>query len=220
MLDTLICQAFYNPHIVTVLQQLVAGSDVEAVKSWDLKWRALGFLPVRDSFLYQIPVPPEFHGQTYGKLYEFLLMSRGILPLGLFRGIWKKMKSGPKGNKMPYVYTNPDKDASLETCDSVFVLAQDPPDDLLTAKAAFSDVVESLGKARRLSTALAITGSESSMRQADIGQGPGTGDVKLGSGEQLSSYIKACTDDVTKAFKAELSKLNQRIDELSAQQGS
>ena len=53
-------------------------------------------------------------------------------------------------------YTNPDKDASLETCDSVFILAQDPPDDLLAPKPAFSDVVESLGKARRLSMALQV----------------------------------------------------------------
>jgi len=41
MLDTLVCQAFYNAHIVTVLQQLVAGSDVQTVKAWDRKWRSV-----------------------------------------------------------------------------------------------------------------------------------------------------------------------------------
>lgn len=33
-------------------------------------------------------------------------------------------KSGPKNNKMPYVFTNPPKDTELFTCDKVFILSQ------------------------------------------------------------------------------------------------
>ena len=33
----------------------------------------------------------------------------------------------PKGNVLPYVYTNPSKETILQQYDSVFVLSQDPP---------------------------------------------------------------------------------------------
>ena len=35
MLDTLICQSFYNPQITNVLGQLVAGSDPRVTMEWD-----------------------------------------------------------------------------------------------------------------------------------------------------------------------------------------
>ena len=159
MLDTLVCQAFYNPHIVTVLQQLVAGSDPEETARWDKEWEARGNTEkITDSHLYQIPVPKQFHGKTYGSLVEWLLLTRGMMPLGLYRGTWShQLHSGPKGNRIPYVYTNPDKGSSLESCDAVFVLAQFPPEDLLAQKRSVADVMDSLQRARKLSTALKIT---------------------------------------------------------------
>jgi hypothetical protein len=35
MLDTLVCQAFYNPHIITIVQSLVSGSDANEESEWN-----------------------------------------------------------------------------------------------------------------------------------------------------------------------------------------
>ena len=80
---------------------------------------------IESSCLYQIKVPDDIEIKTYGKLYQYL-STQGIIPLGLLRGTYGKMAIGPKNNKMPYVYTNPDKYAELFTCDRIFVLSTKP----------------------------------------------------------------------------------------------
>jgi len=37
------------------------------------------------------------------------------------------MHLGPRGNKLPYVYTNPSKESELFRCDKVFVLCPESP---------------------------------------------------------------------------------------------
>ena len=77
---------------------------------------------VVSSSLYQIPIPDKLESRTYGALFRHLA-SQGIIPLGLFRGVFPQMKVGSKNNSMPYIYTNPSKDTELFTCDKVFVLS-------------------------------------------------------------------------------------------------
>lgn len=77
------------------------------------------------SSLYQISIPDGLESRTYGSLYR-LLSRRKQIPLGILRGVFANTKSGPKSNKMPYVFTNPPKDTELFTCDKVFVLSQVP----------------------------------------------------------------------------------------------
>lgn len=78
------------------------------------------------SALYQIPVLVEgLESRTYGALYSHLAKRKQI-PLGILRGVFSNTKSGPKANKMPYVFTNPPKDTELFSCDKVFVLSQNP----------------------------------------------------------------------------------------------
>lgn len=78
------------------------------------------------SALYQIPVLVEgLESRTYGALYSHLAKRKQI-PLGILRGVFNNTKSGPKANKMPYVFTNPPKDTELFSCDKVFVLSQTP----------------------------------------------------------------------------------------------
>ena len=128
---------------------------------------------------------------------------------------------------MPYVYTNPDKDASLETCDCVFILAQDPPDDLMDSRPAFADVCDSLEKARRLSVALQIKKPAPSDTNRPTMPGAGGGlpgmmggevsDLQLKGGEMLSSFIKQCTQDISKTLGEEIKKLSGRIDGMQEQ---
>ena len=129
MLDSIVCQAFYNPQIIRVLNKLISGTDhvVDQPKSNPLlntgKRPIVGVGSVLGSALYQISVPENLPIKTYGHMFR-QLTKEGILPLGLLRGVFKNMSVGPKANKMPYVFTNPHKDTELYLCDRVFVLSQ------------------------------------------------------------------------------------------------
>jgi hypothetical protein len=138
MLDSIVCQAFYNPQIIRVLNQLISGTDhigtdgdEEEEKKKPTKKGSInvtkqkkgGVNNIRGSALYQISVPEKLDTKTYGSL-SHELATRGILPLGLLRGVFSNMSVGARSNKMPYVYTNPSKDTELFSCDKVFVLSQ------------------------------------------------------------------------------------------------
>ena len=64
------------------------------------------------SSLYQIPIPDGLASRTYGALYT-KLAEKKMIPLGLLRGVFSNTNTGPKTNKMPYVFTNPPKDTEL-----------------------------------------------------------------------------------------------------------
>ena len=109
IIDTLTCQAYFNPHIVTVLQQLLTGgvkSSNPLLKASDLK----------QSNLWQCPVPEDFVGKTFKHLFNYLLDEMDLIALGLYR------LEGATDNSYAYVYTNPDPDSRLTHKDSVFVL--------------------------------------------------------------------------------------------------
>lgn len=80
---------------------------------------------IKGSCLYQMKVPDDLDKTTYGQLYKHLAM-QGIIPLGILRGTFANLNIGPKHNRFPYVYTNPQKSVELFKCDRVFVLATKP----------------------------------------------------------------------------------------------
>ena len=138
LLDTLICQAFYNRSIVAIIQLFASGvtaKDRDVIKAEIEAGRPLtqsetaavrrGVAAVVGSGLYQIKVPDQGEVRTYGEMFSSFT-KKGILPLGLYRGVFKNMNVGPKQNKMPYVFTNPPKETELFSCDKVFVLSQKP----------------------------------------------------------------------------------------------
>lgn len=57
-------------------------------------------------------------------LYSAIDIVTGLTK-GLLRGTFPHTNTGPKANKMPYVFTNPPRDTELFTCDKVFVLSPD-----------------------------------------------------------------------------------------------
>ena len=116
IIDTLTAQACYNPHIVTILQQILVG------RSTDNNVNPLEeFLDERfkDEFnqsnIWQIPVPEEMINRTYDKLFKFLLEKR-LVALGLYR------LPGASDNKYPFVSTNPAPHITISVRDRVFVL--------------------------------------------------------------------------------------------------
>jgi hypothetical protein len=80
---------------------------------------------IQGSCLYQMAIPENFNEKTYGKLFQ-KLSTQGIIPLGILRGTFHGLSVGPKANRAPYVYTNPDKDVELFKCDKIFVLSTKP----------------------------------------------------------------------------------------------
>ena len=129
MLDSIVCQAFYNPQIIRVLNKLISGTDhiTDVPKSNPLlsnsRRPVVGIGSILGSALYQISIPENLTVKTYGHMFRHLT-KEGILPLGLLRGVFSNMSMGPRANKMPYVFTNPHKDTELFMCDRVFVLSQ------------------------------------------------------------------------------------------------
>jgi len=172
LLDTLVCQAYYNPLIIKVVNKLISGVDLmeradlisqaakraeendmptaEANSSDDdddntpkppmQKRSSVSALckskltEIKGSCLYQVPISETHVNQKYGDVFK-LLANQGVIPMGLFR-IPAEVTSGDEGdksdhrqstsNKLPYVYTNPDKDVVLRKGDKVFCLSLRP----------------------------------------------------------------------------------------------
>jgi hypothetical protein len=144
MLDTVVCQSFYNTKIIEILNKLIGGQLLSSSNTSQQQQQSASYTErtnnnnsngksrvdqtqkgLLNSSLYQIPLPEKLESKTYGALFS-LLVKRKQIPLGLLRGIFSNTKSGPKNNTTPYVYTNPPKDTELFSCDKVFVLSQTP----------------------------------------------------------------------------------------------
>lgn len=114
------------------MNKLVGGSEhkdsseLAALAKQDQGARKLkGLAAVVSSTLFQIGIPDGLESRTYGALYK-ILVQKGMIPLGLYRGVFPQMKVGPKSNKLSYVFTNPSKETELFSCDRVFVLSPNP----------------------------------------------------------------------------------------------
>lgn len=114
IIDTLTCQAYYNPHIVTVLHQLLTGGKNNLSAGIRGICENVG---LKQSNLWQISIPEEFINKEFVELYSYLSEDWNMIPLGLYR------LSGAQDNNSPYVYTNPERDTRLSHRDKVFVLA-------------------------------------------------------------------------------------------------
>jgi len=127
LLDNIVCQAFYNPDIIKVLNNIVGGytEEFDHVLENNVVTKRKKKNQIKGSSLYQIQIPDGLDSRTYGSLFTYL-SARRVIPLGLFRGVFAHTSSGPKGNRNSYVFTNPPPDTELFTCDKVFVLSQVP----------------------------------------------------------------------------------------------
>ena len=79
---------------------------------------------IKQSNLWQIPVPKKYLNETFGDLFRFLSTENNLIALGLYR------LPGSSDNKHPYVYTNPPMNVKLTHRDKVFVLGHTLPDSL------------------------------------------------------------------------------------------
>jgi len=120
MLDSIICQSFYQPHLVAIVHKLLFG-----VPPLHLPSGATCPAPAHSHF-FQIPIPQSFIGLQYGALFRYFLEEKKVIPLGLYRT--KRMKTSD-GNikRIKYVYTCPKYNVLLRDDDKVFVLSKRMP---------------------------------------------------------------------------------------------
>lgn len=116
IIDTLTCQAFYNPHIVTILHQLLTGGKNTSNFTMRGICENVG---LKSSNLWQMPIPEKFINKTFQDLYIEFAENENLIALGLYR------LPGARDNDHPYVYTNPKPETRLTHRDKIFVLAID-----------------------------------------------------------------------------------------------
>ncbi len=109
IMDRLLCQSYFNPAYLTVLNLLLIGKSQLKTAS---EHTAM-------SSLYQIPIP-NMPDNRYSTLFETLAMGKKIIPLALYR---KNTDSDKR--QFSYVCTNPPQDTILRKDDQVIVLANE-----------------------------------------------------------------------------------------------
>ena len=131
IVDTITAQSFYNPHIVTLLNLILKGTD----RSKKLNKFMKSFNNLTQSNLWQIPAPEGLYNKTFNDLFLFLL-DRNLVALGLYR------LAGASDNKSPYVFTNPNG-TTITKHDKVFVLGEKIPKDLSVNIEEYNDNINS-----------------------------------------------------------------------------
>jgi hypothetical protein len=92
--DSLICQAYYNKALTIVLNHLIVGDSKKNSKQNEFapnggkeqySYTDGDFSNVKTSNLYHVPVPEEYVGKKYIRLFDHFTTRRHMIPLGLYR---------------------------------------------------------------------------------------------------------------------------------------
>lgn len=84
LMDSLLCQAYYNSELTTVLKQLIIGDAQKPKASSKSIWEQ-DFSKVSTSNLYHVKVPSQFTNRKYSNLFDYLTTRRYMIPIGLYR---------------------------------------------------------------------------------------------------------------------------------------
>ena len=129
MLDTLICQAFYNPFITNILKQLImgnAGSNYSTIFQNKLNEKKIS-----QSTLYLLPIKDELvrlgfrdiqKTMFYRELFD-IFTKNNMIPIGLYR---TNINFFFEEINQSYVYMCPSKDDLVDTSsDKIYILANE-----------------------------------------------------------------------------------------------
>lgn len=160
-LDSLVCQAYFNPLIVKIVRKLSTG--VDTIDKVDLLTQTLSqelqkagkesevvsarknsiLNRVIESSLYSINLPEDTANKTYGNLFQ-VLAKQSIIPLGLLRSRGAvKLESSLSDC---YVYTNPNRSTIVYPSDKIFVLSTVPVQYTVKDPAAWTATSEDLSR--------------------------------------------------------------------------
>ncbi|KAJ2860641.1 hypothetical protein GGH94_005392 [Coemansia aciculifera] len=131
MLDTLICQAFYNEHVLEIMQRLIFshGDVVHALGMAKLNEAGIEGAPgsategeLGAGHVFLVEVPPRFHGRSYSSLFSHCCFKHGAVPIGLYRAAMHHRQP------LWYVMPNPGVACVLREDDRVYLIASTRPD--------------------------------------------------------------------------------------------
>ncbi|KAJ2815990.1 hypothetical protein IWW50_006646, partial [Coemansia erecta] len=124
MLDTLVCQAYYNEHLLEILQQLIFSHGNVTHALGLAKMREAGILAdappeseVGTAHVFLVEVPRRFHGREYSSLFSYCCFTHGAVAIGLYRAVFHHRQP------LWYVMPNPAPDCVLRDDDRVYLLA-------------------------------------------------------------------------------------------------
>ena len=136
LLDTMLVQSFYNQDMISLVSAMVdiTEDDYSSMNNTtssnnknNNNSNTKNINSYKSQSLYLAPIPDGIdQNRSYGTAFEKFI-SKGMLPLGLLRGVGRFNKFGVKGNKMEYVVANPPGDTELFGCDRIYVLSSKPP---------------------------------------------------------------------------------------------
>ncbi|KAJ2472964.1 hypothetical protein GGI02_001210 [Coemansia sp. RSA 2322] len=133
MLDTLICQAYYNEYVLEIMQRLIFshGNVVHALGLAKLNEAGVdaaamvdGDVPdgdVRDGHVFLVEVPARFHGRSYSSLFSYCCFNHAAVPIGLYRAVTHHRQP------LWYVMPNPAPACVLREDDRVYLIASTRP---------------------------------------------------------------------------------------------
>ncbi|RUS26314.1 hypothetical protein BC938DRAFT_470928 [Jimgerdemannia flammicorona] len=122
--DSIICQSYYQPHLVTILQHLLFGAPPHHLASGKT-------CPAPShSHVFQAHVPAAFVGLGYAMLFRYMVRQRRAVPLGLYRTTKlndNEWYTEAESEELMYVFTCPPGDTILRENDEVFILCRRDP---------------------------------------------------------------------------------------------
>ncbi|KAJ2588122.1 hypothetical protein IWW49_003136 [Coemansia sp. RSA 1797] len=128
MLDTLVCQAYYNEHLLEILQQLIFSHGNVTHALGLAKLRAAGVSTKAPeeadedaAHVFLVETPRRFHGRSYGSLFSYCCFTHGAVAIGLYRAVLHRRQP------LWYVMPNPAPDCVLRADDRVYLLANTRP---------------------------------------------------------------------------------------------
>lgn len=113
IIDRLTCQAYYNPHIITILDLILNGGETNKnrkIREIEEK------LKLKKSHLWLINVPEALYSDNFENLFNHLLSCNHVIALCLYRL--------NVAQNFYYIYTNPKKNTIILENDKVFVIGQ------------------------------------------------------------------------------------------------
>ncbi|KAI8319977.1 hypothetical protein GQ54DRAFT_298973 [Martensiomyces pterosporus] len=130
MLDTLICQAYYNEYILEIMQRLIFshGNVVHALGMAKLNEAGVEGLvypeadnEVSSGHVFLVEVPSRFHGCSYSSLFSHCCFKHGAIPIGLYRSVVHHRQP------LWYVMPNPSPNSTIREDDRVYLIADSRP---------------------------------------------------------------------------------------------
>ncbi|KAI9501942.1 hypothetical protein GGI25_000185 [Coemansia spiralis] len=131
MLDTLVCQAYYNEHVLEILQRLIFshGNVVHALGMAKLKEAGVTALVYNEQsneelgsgHVFLVELPARFVGRSYGSLFSHCCFAHSAVPIGLYRATIHHRQP------LWYVVPNPKAECVLREDDRVYLISSVRP---------------------------------------------------------------------------------------------